>query len=740
LYAPFSHEGDEVADLIVAAARASLGLSEEGNDVGNDDGNDAEAELSHRKLGQAVSLAEREAAESDKLSTVLAAALPNTERSSYGISALSADGDDGMTGAYGVAGQVVSKRTARNNAKIRERQVELRRAADAEMAEAARVVSSIENNQTRIDSSGIRLERFCVASKARGGGDLVTGASLHLVPGRRYALVGRNGTGKTTMLEALAAPPGSERGIEGFPAGVSVLHVKQEIVGDSKTPLEFVVMSDGTRTNLLTQIEAAEATGSGGGGSGGVLEAKKQDDKHGEELARLFEALERHDERLGDPNVRARSILQGLGFDDELLARPTSRLSGGWRMRVALACALFISPAILLLDEPTNHLDLEAVFWLTNFLNGKTTDSGATRDSEQIVVAVSHDRTFLDDIATDVVLIERNTLSTFHGNFSGFLQTRENEKIRQQRARKAQEAKREHLQEFITKHAQAGHNGMKDAAQRKSRMKKLERLGMDSATGKKHKISYDGDVSDVEEVSELTADFEVTLPDPGVVDGYIVTCDQAGFRYDSKSAPIFSGLDLQIDVNSRIGILGKNGAGKSTLVRMLLGENRATEGTCDTAQFARIAYLEQHTVEMLDPYQTPLEALLEIYPGDRSDGHITRARGYLATFGLGGDKLPEQQIMTLSGGQRFRICLALICFPKPHLLFLDEPTNHLDLETLESLTAALKEFRGGLVIVSHDASLLSEVCKDLLTVEDGRVNRWTGSFKQYAEERRRKLE
>lgn len=347
----------------------------------------------------------------------------------------------------------------------------------------------------------------------------------------------------------------------------------------------------------------------------------------------------------GDPEPRARKVLAGLGFTKEMQDKPTSALSGGWRMRVSLSCALFANPSLLLLDEPTNHLDLEAVLWLERYL---------TQSFSGTLVVVSHDRHFLNEVVTDVVHFHKNTLATYRGDITNFESVVTENKIRQQRQREQQEAKRAHLQKYIDLHAQAGENGVKASRQRKSKMKKLDKLGVMAQDGKRWKASYDGDAEEVEDVEE---EEEVVLkfPDPGSFDKDMIKLEQVKFGYD-KTNILFEDVDLTIDLSSRIALLGRNGCGKSTLVKLCVGGLKPLSGHAKIDPRCKIEYLAQHQLEQLDPDGTPLSTMVDKYPGDKSNTHIGELRRYLANFGLGGTVLPVQKIHTMSGGQKCRLC------------------------------------------------------------------------------------
>eukprot|EP00558_Chaetoceros_sp_UNC1202_P010482 CAMPEP_0197251314 /NCGR_PEP_ID=MMETSP1429-20130617/56703_1 /TAXON_ID=49237 /ORGANISM="Chaetoceros sp., Strain UNC1202" /LENGTH=274 /DNA_ID=CAMNT_0042713355 /DNA_START=1 /DNA_END=825 /DNA_ORIENTATION=- len=265
-------------------------------------------------------------------------------------------------------------------------------------------------------------------------------------------------------------------------------------------------------------------------------------------------------------------------------------------------------------------------------------------------------------------------------------------------------------------------------------MKKLEKVGMMNQEGKRWKASYDGDAEEVEEYVEEEI-VELTFPDCGDFKGDIVKLDQASFGY-TKDKMLLQDVDLSVNLKSRVALLGRNGCGKSTLIKLIVGALRSLSGQIKIDGRAKIEYLAQHQLEQLDPDSTPMQTLIDRYPGDRSNAHMLSLRRYLANFGLGGEVLPKQRIHTMSGGQKCRLCLATAMYRKPHLLILDEPSNHLDIETLEALIAAIKDFSGGVLLVSHDQHLLTSVCKELYVVEKGhlemlRADSTDAAFKQY---------
>jgi|GEM_PF-680165 len=548
----------------------------------------------------------------------------------------------------------------------------------------------------------IVLSSFDLPNKKGSGPDLLTNANITFTQGRRYGLVGLNGCGKSTLLEAM-----NDRSLEGMKwHKQSILLVKQEVEGNVFTPLEWVLASSPRPTSIKAQIE----------------NLSNRDDPPLDEIARLHDELGIIESTKGEQ--QAGSILFGLGFDKKMQNRPTSTLSGGWRRRVAIACALFVNPQILLLDEPTNHLDLETVLWLEAYLTSDKFDS--------TLLVVSHDRNFLNSVVTDIVSFSNSQLTSYRGDYVSYLDTMEQNKVTRMNQRQAQEMKRAHLQEYITKHAKAKENGPKAAAQRKSRMKKLDRLGVEAAAankGGKYKASEDGGAEEIEDEIDEN-EFELAFPVPTDVQGTIIQLDEVTFAYDGCSK-LLDGVTVNFDTKSRVAILGRNGSGKSTLLKLFLGLLTPSSGSLVVKQHCKIEYIAQHHSEKLDLESTPLDIMLERYPGDHSMNDYNNMRRYLAQFGLSGSTLPLQLVKTLSGGQKFRIALALAMFSCPNMIIMDEPSNHLDTETLNALINAISAFKGGIVVVSHDEHLLEKACNELYVVRDGVLERFHGGFAKY---------
>lgn len=535
----------------------------------------------------------------------------------------------------------------------------------------------------------IHLDSFNVSV---GGRDLIVDGSVTLSFGRHYGLIGRNGTGKTTFLRHLAL-----KAIDGIPRNCQILHVEQEVVGDDTTALQCVLNSDIERNQLL-QEEARllalqreyELQGSDEKNNG-ALNGDIGKDTIVERLQEIYKRLELID--ADSAEARAASILAGLSFSPEMQHKATKTFSGGWRMRIALARALFIEPDLLLLDEPTNHLDLHAVLWLESYL----------LKWPKTFIVVSHAREFLNTVVTDIIYLQGQKLTTYKGNYDTFERTREEQLKVQQRAVEANEKSRAHMQAFIDKFRY----NAKRASLVQSRIKALDRLGVVDAL-----------------VNDPDYKFEFPTPDdrPGPP---IISFSDASFGY--PGGPIlFKNLNFGIDLDSRIAMVGPNGIGKSTILNLIAGELQPSSGTVFRSAKVRIAVFSQHHVDGLDLSSNPLLYMMRCFPGVPEQ----KLRGHLGSFGITGN-LALQPMYTLSGGQKSRVAFAKITFKKPHLLLLDEPSNHLDLDAVEALIQGLVMFQGGILMVSHDEHLISNSVDELWAVSEGIVTPFRGTFQDY---------
>ncbi|XP_006869856.1 PREDICTED: ATP-binding cassette sub-family F member 3 isoform X2 [Chrysochloris asiatica] len=532
--------------------------------------------------------------------------------------------------------------------------------------------------ESRLESSGknksydVRIENFDVSF---GDRVLLTGADVNLAWGRRYGLVGRNGLGKTTLLKMLAT-----RSLR-VPAHISVLHVEQEVAGDDTPALQSVLESDTVREDLLRRERELSALVASGRAEGS-------------EATQLVEIYAKLEEIEADKApARASVILAGLGFTPKMQHQPTREFSGGWRMRLALARALFARPDLLLLDEPTNMLDVRAILWLENYL----------QTWPSTILVVSHDRNFLNAIATDIIHLHSQRLDGYRGDFETFIKSKQERWLNQQREYEAQQQYRQHIQVFIDRFRYNANR----ASQVQSKLKMLEKLPELKPVDKESEV-----------VMKFPDGFEKFSPP-------ILQLDEVDFYYDPKHV-IFSRLSVSADLESRICVVGENGAGKSTMLKLLMGDLAPVQGIRHAHRNLKIGYFSQHHVEQLDLNVSAVELLARKFPGRPEEEY----RHQLGRYGISGE-LAMRPVASLSGGQKSRVAFAQMTMPCPNFYILDEPTNHLDMETIEALGCALNNFRGGVILVSHDERFIRLVCQELWVCEGGGVTRVDGGFDQY---------
>ncbi|KAM4566695.1 ATP-binding cassette sub-family F member 3 [Odontesthes bonariensis] len=544
--------------------------------------------------------------------------------------------------------------------------------------EEASASQASSKKDSRVDQSGknrsydIRIENFDVSFGERC---LLQGAELSLASGRRYGLIGRNGLGKTTLLKMLAS-----RSLR-VPAHISILHVEQEVAGDDTMALQSVLESDTQRQELLDEERRLNARIAGGTADG-------------MESVRLSEIYAKLEEIEADKApARASVILAGLGFSSKMQQQTTKEFSGGWRMRLALARALFARPDLLLLDEPTNMLDVRAILWLENYL----------QTWQFTILVVSHDRNFLNAVVTDIIHLHSQRLDSYRGDYENFVKTKEDRLKNQQREYDAQLQYRQHIQVFIDRFRYNANR----AAQVQSKLKLLEKLP---------------------EMKPIEKETEVTLKFPDNFEKLsppILQLDEVTFYY-APEQPLFLGLNLSADLDSRICIVGENGAGKTTVLKLLMGELTPVCGVRQAHRNLKIGYFSQHHVDQLDLNVCSVELLLNKFPGRNEEEY----RHQLGGYGITGE-LATRPVASLSGGQKSRVAFAQMTMPCPNFYILDEPTNHLDMETIEALAKALNKFKGGVILVSHDERLIRLVCRELWVCEFGKVQRVDGGFDEY---------
>ncbi|XP_049581945.1 ATP-binding cassette sub-family F member 3 [Syngnathus scovelli] len=578
---------------------------------------------------------------------------------------------------------VDTKKLEKAEAKLKAKH-ERRNEKDSHKASAPLVLEEASASQAsskkegRVDPAGknrsydIRIENFDVSFGERC---LLQGAELALAAGRRYGLIGRNGLGKTTLLKMLAG-----RSLR-VPSHISILHVEQEVAGDQTTALQSVLESDALREGLLREERRLNARVANGAAEGA-------------ESVRLSEIYSKLEEIEADKApARASIILAGLGFSPKMQQQPTKEFSGGWRMRLALARALFARPDLLLLDEPTNMLDVSAILWLENYL----------QTWQSTILVVSHDRNFLNAVVTDIVHLHSRRLDTYRGDYENFVKTKEDRLKNQQREYEAQLQYRQHIQVFIDRFRYNANR----AAQVQSKLKVLERLP---------------------ELKPIEKEAEVTLRFPDNFEKLsppILQLDEVEFYY-TPDQRLFSGLNLCADLESRVCIVGQNGAGKSTVLKLLMGELTPVSGVRQAHRNLKIGYFSQHHVDQLDLNVCSVELLLNKFPGRTEEEY----RHQLGGYGITGE-LATRPVASLSGGQKSRVAFAQMTMSCPNFYILDEPTNHLDMETIEALANALNKFKGGVILVSHDERLIRLVCQELWVCDGGKVCRLDGGFDQY---------
>jgi ATP-binding cassette, subfamily F, member 3 len=456
-----------------------------------------------------------------------------------------------------------------------------------------------------------------------------------------------------------------------MPKAARIGYIAQEAPAGKATPFEAVLAADVERAALLDE------------------EAHTQDHHRIGEIHERLIAIDAH-----AAPARAARILVGLGFDEDMQHRPLDSYSGGWKMRVALAALLFSEPDILLLDEPSNHLDLEATMWLESFLKG----------TRATMVLISHERDLLNNVVDHILHLEGGKTTLYPGGYDAFERQRAERLAQLASARAAQDAQRAKLQDYIARNSARAST----AKQAQSRAKMLEKMQPIAAASEDPTLSFD-------------------FPSPDELKPPLVTLDMAAVGYEAEK-PILRKLNLRIDPDERIALLGRNGNGKTTLARLLSAQLPAMEGDMTVSGKMRVGYFTQYQVEELDTTDTPLEHMTRMMKG-ASPGAV---RGQLGRFGFSGAKATTL-VGKLSGGERARLALALITREAPHMLILDEPTNHLDVDAREALVQALNAYEGAVVIVSHDRHMIELTADRLFLVDGGLANEFGGSLDDYTD-------
>ena len=500
---------------------------------------------------------------------------------------------------------------------------------------------------------------------------MLENVNLTVQPGQRVAIVGANGAGKSSLFKLLLGQLAAEQGGASLPGGCRIAHMAQEVEASARSARDFILDGDFELRRLERELAEAEARG----------------DDHA--IAHAHGELDLH-EAWSAPR-RAEALLRGLGFADSDAERPVSAFSGGWRIRLNLAQALMRPSDLLLLDEPTNHLDLDACLWLENWL----------RRYSGTLLFISHDRDFMDRVATHLVHFDQKKLVLYTGNYSAFEVQRSERLAQQQAGFERQQARIAEIQRFIDRFKAKATK----TKQAQSRVKALERMERIAPAHVDSPFGFDFPMAD-----------KVSNPLLSIRHGVAGHGDTA----------ILRNINVTLLPGSRIGLLGPNGAGKSTFMDALRGTGTLLSGERTCGEHLAIGYFAQHQLESLDLDASPFLHLQRLAPRASEQ----QVRNFLGGFDFHGDEALSP-IRSFSGGEKARVALAIIAWQKPNLLLLDEPTNHLDLEMRQALTMALQNFDGAIVVVSHDRHLLRNTVDQFWLVSDGAVQEYDGDLEDY---------
>jgi ATP-binding cassette subfamily F protein 3 len=502
-----------------------------------------------------------------------------------------------------------------------------------------------------------------------GGRTILDRATAAIPPGSRVGLIGRNGAGKSTLMKVIIGQLEADDGDVEMPRRTRLGYIAQDAPSGTATPFDTVLAADLERAELLAEAEHCH-------------DAHRLGDIHDRLLAIDAYAAD----------ARAARILLGLGFDETMQLQPLDSFSGGWKMRVALAALLFSQPDVLLLDEPSNHLDLEATLWLENFL--KTYDG--------TLIVISHERDLLNNVVDTIAHLERGKISLYSGNYDGFEKLRAERVAQIAAAQASQNAQRARLQDYIARNSARAST----AKQAQSRAKMLAKMQPIAALADDPSLSFD-------------------FPSPSELRPPLITLDMAAVGY-AADTPVLRKLNLRIDPDDRIALLGRNGNGKTTLARLLAAQLAPMAGEIHASGKMKVGYFTQYQVEELSGDDTPLEHMTRAMSGKTP----AAVRAQLGRFGFSGDKATTL-VGKLSGGERARLALALITRDAPHLLILDEPTNHLDVDAREALVQALNGYDGAVILISHDRHMVELTADRLVLVEHGGATDYPGSIDDY---------
>jgi len=529
-------------------------------------------------------------------------------------------------------------------------------------------------------SKDIKLDNFSVTFH---GAELIVDSKVELSCGRRYGLIGVNGSGKSSFLAVLG---NREVPIQDH---IDIYYLAREMPASEKTALEAVMEADEERVRLEKLAEQLA-----------TIEDEESQDY-------LMEVYERLDE-IGAETAEAKAshLLKGLGFNAAMQNKKCKDYSGGWRMRIALARALFIKPHLLLLDEPTNHLDLEACVWLEEEL----------KNYKQILVMISHSQDFMNGVCTNIVHLDQKSLKYYGGNYDTFIKTKMELEENQEKRYQWEQDQIAHMKNYI---ARFGHGSAKLARQAQSKEKTLAKM---VAGGLTEKVKSDKSVS--------FYFFSCgTIPPP------VIMVQKVSFRYNETTPWIYRDLEFGMDLDTRLALVGPNGAGKSTLLKLIAGELFPTEGMIRRNNHLKIGRYHQHLHELLEMDLSPLDYMMKQFPEFKERDEMRKVIG---RYGISG-KAQTSPLKQLSDGQRCRVVFAWLAWQSPHMLLLDEPTNHLDMETIDALAEAINNFEGGLVLVSHDFRLINQVADKIWICEKEKVTEWEGDIGAYKDHLKRKV-
>jgi len=506
-----------------------------------------------------------------------------------------------------------------------------------------------------------------------GARTLIDHCSLNIMDGWKVGVVGLNGAGKSTLFKLIAGDLKPDGGTISMNSKQRMGMVRQDIEATDDALIDIVLAANEEMAELWKQAET------------------EQDPN---KIADIYQQLSDMD-AYSAPS-KAATLLTGLGFKEHQLTEPFSSFSGGWRMRVALAAALFVEPEILLLDEPTNHLDLEAIMWLESYLAAYP----------HTLLVISHDREMLNKCIDHVVHVEKGQLTLFTGNYDTFERERALRLGLQQKMHEKQQAERAHMQAFVDRFKAKASK----ASQAQSRVKALEKMDIVDAVIAARAIQF-------------------KFPNPDKIASPMISIDHADIGY-TEGVPILKNVYERLDSDDRIALLGANGNGKSTLIKLIAGKLTPLKGEMFRSGKLRIGYFSQHQTEELDVDSTPYEELYQLMRKQNADVKEPVVRAKLGAFGFGRE-LADNRIGALSGGEKARLLFAFMSFDAPHLLVLDEPTNHLDIDAREALVNALNAYEGAIVIVSHDPTMVERVADRLWVVKDQKVTPFEGDLEDY---------